>query len=170
MRALQRGDTQAFDRLLERHLDSILRYLRRLSGSAADAEELSQETFMRLWTKAREFDPDKAQLTTWLHRIAHNLAIDRLRRQRPNESLSEANAGASAGEPEQVITDARLRWLDNALHHLPTSQSAALTLVYLQGFSNKEAATVMGIHLRALESLLARGKRALQRSAGDSTP
>lgn len=166
MVALQAGDEQAFDRLLDRHLDPIHRYLLRQIGNAADADELSQETFLRLWTEAERFNPAKARFTTWLHRIAHNLMIDRLRRQRPEDPVDEQ----AIEPPVDAAADAQWRWLNQAMARLPDNQRAAVALVYLQGFSNKEAAVIMDIGVRALESLLARGKRSLtQIQAEEST-
>ncbi|MFK7912987.1 MAG: sigma-70 family RNA polymerase sigma factor [Pseudomonadales bacterium] len=171
MLALQQGEEQAFESLLQRHLDSIHRYLLRQLGNAADADELSQETFTRLWTQASRFNPAKARLSTWLHRIAHNLMVDRLRGQR-TVSVADVDDHATTeildSERHDSISDAQLEWLNLALAELPAQQKAALALVYLQGFSNKEAALIMDIGLRALESLLARGRRTLHSKAGES--
>lgn len=171
MQALQQGDEQAFDSLLDRHLDSIHRYLLRQLGNAADADELSQETFTRLWTQASWFNPAKARLSTWLHRIAHNLMVDRLRRDR-TVSVADIDEHASTetldNDRHAAVNGAQLDWLNRALAELPAQQKAAVALVYLQGFSNKEAALIMNTSVRALESLLARGRRALQGKAGES--
>ena len=83
-------DHAAFSELLSRHLDSIHRYLVRLAGSTADADDLAQETFMRVWSNAASYEPGRVAVTTWVHRIAHNACIDELRRRRGTASLDEA--------------------------------------------------------------------------------
>lgn len=166
MQACVGGDEQAFTTLLDRHLDAIHRYLLRHTQNPADADELSQETFLKLWTNASSFTPGKARLSTWLHRIAHNLMIDRLRKGGSNETAvqPESSMVELATEEHGQGTDSkeRLRWLNQQLAMLPNNQRWAMALVYLQGFSNKEAAQIMSVGLRALESLLARGKQHLK--------
>lgn len=162
MALVQRRDQAAFGRLLSRHLDSVHRYLVRLTGSPPDADELSQETFLRVWQRAGSYRPGTVKLTTWVHRIAHNLAVDELRRRRPNDALQDEAADESA-DPETITasgeTGARLR---AALSALPESQRAALLLCQVQGFSNSEAAVILGVTVRGLESLIARARRTLR--------
>ncbi len=160
MQAVLNGDEQAFATLVERHLDALHRYLLRHTHNPADADELCQESFLKLWTQGASFDPAKGRLTTWLHRIAHHLMVDRLRRKQPTAELSASTEELQA--PVQAADPERLRGLDEQLAALPENQRWAVALVYLQGFSNKEAAHIMGIGRRALESLVARAKRALK--------
>ena len=164
MALVQRRDQAAFSRLVSRHLTSVHRYLVRLTGSDADAEELSQEAFLRLWERAGSYRPGKVKLSTWLHRVAHNLAVDELRRRRPTESAHEGELLADeAADPETIAasreTDERLQ---AALGQLPDGQRAALLLCQVQGFSNRDAAEILGVTVRSLESLVARARRTLR--------
>ncbi|MGI9326763.1 MAG: sigma-70 family RNA polymerase sigma factor [Pseudomonadales bacterium] len=166
MQACLGGDEQAFTTLLDRHLDAIHRYLLRHSQSPADADELAQETFLKLWTNASSFTPGKARLSTWLHRIAHNLMIDRHRKADSDGTADQAESSVvepvTADHSQGSDTEEQLLWLNKQLAMLPNNQRWAMALVYLQGFSNKEAAQIMNLGLRALESLLARGREKLK--------
>ena len=72
-------DPDAFDQLMQRFLPMIERYVYRLCRSNDITQDVVQETFLRLWERADRFDSEKATLSTWLHRIAHNLCMDHFR-------------------------------------------------------------------------------------------
>lgn len=163
MAAVAKGDSRAFDTLVRLHLDAIHAYLFRLTGSRADAEDLAQETFLRLWRKAGSYQPGRVKVSTWLHTIAHRLRIDALRRKR--EVLgqdSEALPDPLADPAVQIDAQEQLALLEAAIAGLPERQRAAILLCQVQGFSNAEGARIMGVHIRALESLLARARRTLR--------
>ena len=82
MAKIAEGDRGAFHALTRRHLPRILRVAARVLGNAGDAEDVAQEAFLRVWSHADRWDPEKARVTTWLHRIVVNLCIDRRRRSR----------------------------------------------------------------------------------------
>ena len=157
------GDEQAFEGLLRRHLDRIHHYLWRLTGSQAESDDLAQETFIRVWLKARSFRPGRVKVTTWLHRIAHNVAVDHLRK-----AARAARVEATEPPPEQAGPDAlrqqaeERQHLHNALSALPENQRSAILLRHQQGLSNPETAAVLSISVRAVESLLSRGRRRLR--------
>lgn len=167
MARVAQRDQAAFSRLSSRHLASIHRYLVRLTGSRADADELSQETFLRVWQRADGYRAGTVRFSTWLHRVAHNLAVDELRRRR-GESLDADDEAAQgyidpAAGPEQQHARARAsERLEQAVRALPATQRAALMLCQVQGFSNQEAAEIMGMGIRAIESLIARARRSLR--------
>ena len=161
---VQRHDQAAFSRLIDLHLAQVHRYLTRLTGSTADADELAQETFLRLWQRAASYRPDQAKLSTWLHRIAHNLAVDELRRRRPGTQESDQEPeGDETTDPERLAAfEETGRRLEAAIGTLPANQRAALLLCQVQGFSNREAAGILGVTVRSLESLVARARRSLR--------
>ena len=187
MAAVVLGDPHAYQALVRKNLPAISRYALRLVGSRSESEDIAQETFLRLWTTARKWDPAKAKLTTWLHRITHNLCIDFLRKQKRvslepdfdsevsseearNGQFSNAlreSAEAQGDSPNREAREAELRALDRALNTLPEAQRSALLLCHYQGFSNKEAADIMGSSVQALESLIARAKRGLRTQLKD---
>jgi RNA polymerase sigma-70 factor (ECF subfamily) len=175
MDAVCRGDRKAYQSLVHRHSKAISHYAYRLLGSEADAEDVTQETFLRLWINAGKWRPDKARLTTWLHRIAHNLCVDFQRKQgrielqgdgqpldhSPRETDNDEPNGADQQNPTET-TDKQMLRLRQALDGLPENQRNALTLCTFSGFSNQEAAAIMGLSLKALESALARARRTLR--------
>lgn len=73
MQAVCMGDKEAYQILVKQHLKSISHYAYRLLGNQKDTEDITQEVFLRLWTNAKKWKSDKSKLTTWLHRIAHNI-------------------------------------------------------------------------------------------------
>ena len=159
MRRVAGGDREAYASLVAHHLSPITAYSQRMTGNPASAEDITQEVFLRLWLKAAEFDASKARLTTWLHRMAHNLAIDHLRkrqREAPPEGVEdfESAADEETDDPARVL---------QALMQLPERQRSALTLTYYQDLSNREVADIMGLGTRAVESLLVRARSALKK-------
>lgn len=129
------------------------------------AEEVLQETLMKAWREAARYDPEKARLSTWLHQIAHNLCIDILRRQRREQPLTE-NADTIIGSdesPESLVqTQETQRQLTSAIGALSQRHRTALILTYYQSLPNRDVAQIMGISVRALESLLVRARRELK--------
>lgn len=183
MARLAAGDRAAFTHLVNHHLPSLHRYVHRLTGSAVEAEDLCQETFLRVWQRPGAYQPGRVRLTTWLHRVAHNLAVDQQRRRREIPAsdgaagdMAEDPLGAAAGDrggnpAEDPAGDPAGRLaahqaghrLHAALAALPANQRAALVLCRVQGFSNAEAAAILGVGVRSVESLIARARRSLRR-------
>ncbi|MGB0268126.1 MAG: RNA polymerase sigma factor [Pseudomonadales bacterium] len=154
------GDRQAFAELAAYYLPKLEQYGTRLSGRPALGEDLAQETLLQLWLEAGRFDPARGRLSTWLYRIARNRFLDQQRqgwRWLGLESL-EGRDGVSDPELEQ-LSDARE--VQQALQRLPERQRSALLLSYYEGLSHKEVAQVLGLGLRAAESLIVRARRAL---------
>lgn len=159
---IKQNDEQAFACLLRRHVNSIHAYLLRLTGSRADSDDLTQETFLRVWQKAHTFKPGKVRFSTWLHQIGHNLAIDLFRRRGPTfTQTAVADAQQPGPDADHAAAVQRTR-VHRALTALPENQRHAILLCHQQGFSNKEAAAILGVGVRALESLLARARRTLK--------
>jgi RNA polymerase sigma-70 factor (ECF subfamily) len=168
VRRVAAGDKEASRALVDRYLRSIVSFAYRMLGDVAEAEDVAQETFLRLWKNADRWEP-RAKLTTWLHHVARNLCVDRLRSRR-NLAAGEVpdHADARPGASTQLESRQRDRAVQEALSELAERQRAAIALVYYQGLSNREAADVLGVDVDALESLLARGRRALRkRLAGE---
>jgi RNA polymerase sigma-70 factor (ECF subfamily) len=163
MRRTAAGDAAAFRTLADLHLSKVMNFAYRLLHDRAEAEDVAQETFLRLWKDAARYRP-KARVTTWLHRIAHNLCIDRLRARRDHPTTPEGvDEARSSDEPAGLLAQKQTATaVDEALARLPDRQRVAITLVHYQGLGNAEAADVLGVGVEALESLLARGRRALR--------
>jgi RNA polymerase sigma-70 factor (ECF subfamily) len=163
VRRVAAGDKGASRALVDRYLRSIVSFAYRMLGDVAEAEDVAQETFLRLWKNADRWEP-RAKLTTWLHHVARNLCVDRLRSRR-KVSAGEVpdHADSRPGAALQLESRQRDRAVQEALSELVERQRAAIALVYYQGLSNREAADVLGVDVDALESLLARGRRALRK-------
>lgn len=159
------GDALAARLLTGRLLPRVLRYAARLLSDRAEAEDVAQETMLRLWRVAAEWRQGEAQVSTWVYRVAGNLCTDRLRRRgaRGATALDDAPEIAdSAPGAEAVMIEAdRAQALQAALEALPDRQRQAVVLRHIEGLSNPEIAAVMEIGVEAVESLTARGKRAL---------
>jgi len=159
-----RGDRQACQILVERHLPGVFRFSRRMLRSEQDAEDVAQETFLRLWKTADRFE-GRSALRTWLFRVAHNLCIDQLRRRREVALDESHDAPTSQPGPLRLIAQReRAESVRRAIEALPERQRAAITLVHHEGLPQSEAADVLGVSVDALESLLSRGRRALRKA------
>ena len=150
--------------MVAKKLPRLLALGQRLLGSRAEAEDVAQETFVRVWKQAAQWEPGRARFDTWLHRVALNLCYDRLRGRRDEVPYGEQHdAPDPAPAPDERLQDAqRGRRVATALAALPARQREALVLQYYQDLSNDEAAALMGISIEALERLLMRARRNLR--------
>ncbi|TCP41332.1 RNA polymerase sigma factor [Rhodovulum marinum] len=160
--AYGRGDAAAARALTLRLTPRVLGYAARMLRDAAEAEDVAQEAMLRLWRIAPDWRPGEAKVTTWLYRVVANLCTDRLRRRRGQglDSVPDP-ADDTPGAEARLIAAARAEALETALASLPERQRQAVILRHLEGLSNPEIAAVMEIGVEAVESLTARGKRAL---------
>lgn len=164
------GDPHAARALTERLVPGLLGYATRLLGERGEAEDAVQDAMLRLWRAAPEGRTGGPWLRAWLFRVVGNLCIDRHRRARrrpvlPLERAGEPAAPALAGE-ERAIRAERMRALDAALAALPDRQRQAVVLRHIEGMTNPEIADILQIGVAAVESLTARGKRALAAALG----
>ncbi len=159
------GDRSAARALTLRFTPRVLGYATRLLADRAEAEDVTQEAMLRLWRIAPDWRSGEAQVTTWLYRVVTNLVTDRqrARMRRPQAALDEAPelADGARGAVAGLIEADRMAALDAALALLPDRQRQAVVLRHLEGLANPEIAAIMEIGVEAVESLTARGKRAL---------
>ncbi|TMV08009.1 RNA polymerase sigma factor [Ruegeria sediminis] len=137
----------------------------RVLGNRAEAEDVAQEAMMRLWRMAPDWRPGQAKVSTWLYRVTLNLCMD-LKRRKPHEALDavpEPQDGAKT-VPERIQEAARADALQAALMQLPERQRQAVVLRHIEELTNPEIAGIMDISVEAVESLTARGKRALAKA------
>jgi len=172
------GNKHAFEVLICRHQRSVLNFILRFMGNRSDAEDLTQELFLRIWKAAGTYKP-KAKFTTWLYRIASNLCINkqraiRIRRLFANSHSQEQGQGSKdafiIGEgaehltPENHLIDSEQSiQLLNALNELPTSQRLAIVLKIYDEISYQEISQIMGRSISAVDSLLIRAKKNLRK-------
>ena len=167
MARVARGDASAFALLVRRHAEGAQRMAGRILGSAALAEEIVQEAFLRVWTSAPRWRP-QAAFRTWLYRIVINLCLNATRRA-PDLPLGAAGDPADPGDAAAALESReRDALLGAAVEALPLRQRAAIVLVYQEGLGNAEAAAALDISVSALEALLVRARRALRAALGES--
>lgn len=159
------GDPEAARLLAQRLLPRILGYAGRLLADRAEAEDVAQEAMLRLWKVAPDWRQGEARISTWAYRVVTNLCTDRLRaRQRRRtealDSVAEPEDGAASVVAGMIEAD-RMAALNAALSGLPDRQREAVVLRHIEGLTNPEIAEIMQIGVEAVESLTARGKRAL---------
>lgn len=157
-----RGDTAAARILMDRLVPRAFGFAARVLGDRAEAEDVVQEAMLRLWRIAPRWRSGEAQVATWLYRAVSNLCTDRLRRRRtvPLDSIADPADGAP-GAVGGLMEAERAAALQAALDGLPDRQRQAVVLRHLEGLTNPEIAAIMEIGVEAVESLTARGKRAL---------
>lgn len=156
------GDQEAARSLTFRHAPRVLALARRLLRDAAEAEDVAQEAMLRLWKIAPEWRQGEAKVSTWLYRVASNLTTDRLRKKKGSnlDDIPEP-ADDTPSVESQMLSNDRAQALEQAMHQLPERQRMAVTLRHIHELPNPEIAQIMDISVEAVESLVARGKRAL---------
>jgi RNA polymerase sigma-70 factor (ECF subfamily) len=143
---VQGGSHAAFSELVQRHNGRFYRLAFRYLQTKEAAEDVVQEAFLKLWENPSIWQADKnTKFTTWFYRIVVNLCLDWRKRKRPVELIDPL-----------VIVDER----ENA--DLPERQRTALNLCFDEGLSNQDAAEIMGVNLKALQSLIMRAKTTLK--------
>lgn len=162
------GDQRAWRDLTRRHLGGLVGYAWHMLRDRAEAEDVAQETMVRLMRKAETWEPGGAKVKTWLYRVAINLCIDRQRARRTSSLDLLAEQGDPASGGDTIARDHALRRaVGSAVDALPERQKQTLTLVHYQGFSQQEAAAALDVSVEAVESLLARARRALKKDLKD---
>jgi RNA polymerase sigma-70 factor (ECF subfamily) len=162
------GEPAAVRALVARKLPRLLSLAQRMLGESAEAEDVAQEAFVKVWKQAGSWRPGGARFDTWLHRVALNLCYDRLRRRREVTMETPPERPDEGPAPDRGLEAAdTARRVAAAMAALPDRQREAVTLCHYQELSNIEAAELMGVSVDALESLLARGRRALRATLSD---
>lgn len=157
---IARGDQSAIRQLVARKLPRLLALGVRMLNDRSEAEDIAQETFMRVWKQAGHWQSGAAKFDTWLHKVALNLCYDRLRSHKDYSDEDAPELIDPALIPEQRLDKSQQGDLISiALAALPNRQREALVLQYYQELSNTDAADLMGVSVDALESLLSRARR-----------
>lgn len=165
MRLIGAGNRVAFNLFCRRHASRCFAVSMHLLRNTADAEEVVQDVFMRVWRNADRWRANNAQVSTWLHRVVVNLCLDQMRRATRLSLSIEHAAEVVAGDPspEYAVGQRELmRVVMRAAATLPTRQRAALALVACQGLECAEAAAAMNVSVGTMESLLVRARRQLR--------
>jgi RNA polymerase sigma-70 factor (ECF subfamily) len=164
MARVAQRDALAFRLIVERHLTSLHRLAYRMLGDAAGAEDVAQDALLRLWDHAGRWQSGGAGIGAWLRRVATNVCLDRLRRQKfsgGNEIPDRADDAPLADE--QMEEDQMRQATRHCMGQLPDRQRAAIVLTYYEDRPNAEAAAVLDLNIKAFESLLVRARQTLRR-------
>src|SRR5579884_3777099 len=165
------GDEAPIGVLYDRYGGAIYGLALRIVRDSPTAEEVTQEVFVRLWRAAESFDPAKGKVSTWLLRIAHNLALNEIRRRksRPVSAVVDVEAGAGQIADEDPATDPatavwireRSRLVRDALAHLPPAQQQAIELAFFGGLTQAEVAAALGEPVGTVKSRIRTGMQRL---------
>lgn len=167
------GDARAFEALVRRHAGRVRALALRQTGSAADADEIAQDAFTKVWQRAGDFDPARGAFRSWLYRIVASRCLDlmrwRLGRGAPVQGRAEAladDALSPTAGPEQATLDrASLAAAAAAIRALPRRQRLALLMSAVAGLEAAEIAAALGTSRGSTEQLIARGRRTLRSRA-----
>ncbi|MFK5952069.1 MAG: RNA polymerase sigma factor [Desulfobacterium sp.] len=158
---VSQGDERAFAELLKRHQDAVYGFARRLLKDPQEAEDASQETFLRLYRTSGRYRPE-ASLRTYLLKIIKNICIDHHRKKRP-ELMDKLPDTAEKDTPLDMLESAIvIDDLEKAIEILPVNQRTALLLRHTEQLSYKKISQVMDVSVGAVESLLVRARRRLR--------
>jgi RNA polymerase sigma-70 factor (ECF subfamily) len=160
---LAAGDEVAFRALVERHIDRAYAIALRIVGNAADAEDVVQDTMLKIWSHRGRWQHGRAKFSTWLYRVISNRCID-LRRKPRNENVETVPevADGQPGAVEIIERNELNGMLELAMQRLPEQQRIAVIFSYHESMSNGEIAEVMDTTVAAVESLLKRGRQQLR--------
>ena len=167
---IREGNRAAFAALVHRHAETAYRIAYRMVANRAAAEDIVQDAFLKLWATPGLWQEGRgAQFTTWFTRIVINRSLDWQRKKKPIWSESALDViDPTCGADEQLILNERQRKLEQAIVKLPARQRVALTLCFYEELSNKDAAAVMQLPVKALQSLVMRAKAGLKTMLGES--
>ena len=157
LRWISCGDVTAFETLYERYGRLVFSLSLRLLHDLAEAEEVTQEAFLRVWCRATRYDSVRGSAATWLLTITHRLVIDHVRRRRgdaiPNSPAVDDAAALSLDDPEdRAVTQVVGSLVHGAIRELSLEQRQALWLTYFAGYTHREAADALAVPLGTVKS------------------
>ena len=161
---IQNGSGQAFAQLVERHTERFYRLAFRYLQSRAAAEDVVQDGFLKLWENPALWQPERnSKFTTWFYRVVVNLCLDRRKRKTAVAFDEESEFADDRPAVDEMLMQAQeQKILEREIAALPERQRTALNLCFDEGLSNQEAAEIMGVNLKALQSLIMRAKTTLK--------
>ncbi len=173
MALVQAGDADAFEVVYDRHCDAAFSLAYRMCGRRASAEDVLQEAFLALWRSGARYDHTRGSVRNWILRIAHNRAIDALRRGVVRESrlfheegVLERVAGSERTE-EQALEAEQAQEVQGALRGLPREQSRVVELAYFGGFTHTEIASMLQMPVGTVKGRMRLGLAKLRLTLAD---
>ena len=175
MARIVKGDAEAFEILVNRHQTTVLNLIYRFIWDKAQAKDLAQEVFIKVWQAAKTYKPE-AKFTTWIYRVSTNVCFNELKSARRKkwfqflrlgdqheESIEDTFIDGSPSPEDLLLAKEKNRQISDALQSLPDNQRMALVLRRYDNLSYTEIAQIIGCSVSAVESLLVRAKRTLQK-------
>ncbi len=164
MALVANGHRLAYDQLVRRHVNYATALARRVCvGHSGDVDDVVQDAFIKLWVSAPQWKAGKGKFTTWFYRVLVNAGIDRLRARKPTGEIDwDVLVDPAVNAEQDLLVREENSMVAAAIRNLPEKQRVALALCYQEGMSNREAADVMNIHIKAYEAQLGRARRALR--------
>ena len=160
------GDQRAFLALYDRYSSNVYALAFRMMNDQMMAEEVLQDTFLKLWSRSRQYLTERGPLLTWLLTIARRTALDRLRLESRRPTLSERNdpdlIWEMTPEPETTSEEARWHSLHLVVQSLPEENRKVIELAYYQGMSQSEIADVLDLPLGTVKTRLRAGMNRLR--------
>jgi RNA polymerase sigma-70 factor (ECF subfamily) len=173
MASAQRGDQDAYGQLVDRLTDRIYGLAFRLLGNVQDSQDITQDTFIRMWQSRHRWSP-RGAVSTWAYRIAMNLCLNRLRSRKrwrlfsinphPDESNVSADLKADTNNSPEILLEQEdlKRHLESAISQLPPRERASIILRHQEGLSLKEVAKIMEVTVFGVNALLFRARKRLR--------
>jgi RNA polymerase sigma-70 factor (ECF subfamily) len=158
---LQEGDAEALSALYDRYAGALLGVLRRMCNDQGLAEDLLQETFLKIWKQAASYDPKKGKFYTWTYRIAKNTALNALRKSTPLIQDDFSSVHIIEEEPKNPINAYAL---SGALNTLDPHHREAIDLIYFRGYTHQEAHKAMNVPLGTFKSYVQQALKKMRKS------
>ena len=171
MERIGAGDHEAFRQLVVRHQNAVIGTVAKMLGNPSEAEDIAQQVFLRIWRHAKRYRPD-AKFTTYLYTITRNLVFNETRRKSRKKEVSSDEREENSNrlieanpdrQPDAELLQAELQGaVDDAIAQLPETQRMAVVLRRYEQLSYEEIATVLGLSVSAIKSLLFRARTSLR--------
>ncbi|HHW03626.1 MAG TPA: sigma-70 family RNA polymerase sigma factor [Thermoanaerobacterales bacterium] len=157
------GNVDAFAGIMDRYRNRVFTLAYRMLSSREEAEDVSQEAFIKIYRSLKTYDAGRTRFSTWVYRITYNLCIDFLRKRREIAPLKEEIMAASSGGPEEIAEarDSAAR-LHEAVQNLPEDYRIPLTLFHFHGLSYQEICNVLNVPLSVVKNRLFRARKLLR--------
>jgi RNA polymerase sigma-70 factor (ECF subfamily) len=168
------GDVAAFAALYDRFAPRVFGLIVRLLGKSPDAEDVLQEVFWQAWSKAGQYEPNRASPLAWLFMIARSRVVDRLRKTRPHAPAADAEPAVCIGPDEPLLREESVAAVTRALQSLPDTERTAIELAFFEGLTQEQVARRLAVPLGTTKSRIRIGmqrlRRLLQSTIGEIPP
>lgn len=177
IKAIQKGDQNAYAEIVELYKDKIYRLCYRMLGNRHEAEDAAQEAFIRAYINIDTYNPSM-NFSSWLYRIATNLSIDKLRKKKPDVYLDGEISGTEGltmysqlpskeASPEDTVESLELQeTVQKAIEQLPEKYRSVIVLKYIDDLSLQEISDILDLPIGTVKTRIHRGREALRKHLG----